>query len=269
MGRQDSKPYRGQTLIIAGRASPRVTRLLYMDSIDACYARSFEATVQEARPDWLLLDQTLFYPLGGGQNWDTGTLETEDGAVLAVSEVTKRGPVKHVVGADHGLEAGARLRGTIDWDRRHAHMRMHTAQHLVSGIAYELFGGARTVGNQIHHDRSRIDLNPVRFTPEMLSDLAAAANAEVRAARPVEAVTMTRGEVNALMPEDRTNMDLLPKSVQELRVIRIGDDLDLCPCAGTHVRNTREIGEIEILRTKGKGKGTQRVEYTLDGLGDA
>ena len=243
-----------------------MTRLLYMDSLERCYEREFEATVQEARPDWLLLDQTLFYPLGGGQNWDTGTLETEDGEVLRVTEVTKRGPVKHVVG-EHGLEPGTRLRGVIDWDRRHAHMRMHTAQHLVSGIAYEMFGGARTVGNQIHHDRSRIDLNPISFTSGMLRDLAAAANDVVRARKPIRADTMTRDEVNAIMPEDRTNMDLLPKSVQELRVIRIGDDIDLCPCAGTHVRNTGEIGEIEVLRTKSKGKGTQRLEYTLAGLG--
>ncbi len=244
-----------------------MTKLLYMDSIEACYEQRFEATVQETRSDWLLLDRTLFYPLGGGQNWDTGILETEDGAQVAVTEVTKRGPIKHVVGEGHGIEAGSKLTGTIDWERRFAHMRMHTAQHLVSGIAYELFDGARTVGNQIHAERSRIDFNPVNFTPEMLSDLASATNDIIQAKRPIEAVTMTRDEINALMPEARTNMDLLPRSVQELRVVRIGDDIDLCPCAGTHVRNTGEIGEVEILRTKSKGKGTQRLEYTLAGLG--
>lgn len=250
-----------------------------MDSIDACYEREFEAEVIEVRPDWLMLDRSLFYPLGGGQNWDTGTLRSDDGAELAVTEVTKRGPVKHVVGPDHGIEAGAKVRGLIDWDRRYAHMRMHTAQHLVSGLAYEMFGGAaggttgadrppRTVGNQIHADRSRIDFNPIQFTPEMISDLAAATNDLVKEAKPIEAVTMTRDEINAIMPPDRTNMDLLPRSVQELRVIRIGDDIDLCPCAGTHVRNTKEIGELIMLGRKSKGKGTQRLEYTLDGLGE-
>ncbi len=240
-----------------------VTRLLYMDDIDHCYETTFTATVKETRPDWLMLDQTLFYPLGGGQNWDTGRIETESGAVLDVTEVTKRGPVKHVVGADHGIEAGATVTGTIDWDRRYGHMRMHTAQHLVSGLAYEMFDGIRTVGNQIHADRSRIDFNPVQFTPEMLADLQAAANDVIRSARPIEAVTMSRDDINALMPADRTNMDLLPRSVQELRVIRIGDDIDLCPCAGTHVRNTKEIGEVDIVSRKSKGKGTQRVEYIL------
>lgn len=240
-----------------------MTRLLYMDSIDACYEKEFEATVSMARPDWVQLDQTLFYPLGGGQDWDVGVLETEDGQRLEVTEVTKRGPVKHVVGTEHGLEEGAKLRGVIDWDRRYAHMRMHTAQHLVSGVAYEMFDGTRTVGNQLHADRSRIDFNPIDFTPEMVSDLTSRVNDIIKEAKPIEAVTMTRDEINALMPEDRTNMDLLPKSVTELRVIRIGDDLDLCPCAGTHVRNTNEIGEVEFLGRKSKGKGTQRIEYRL------
>ncbi len=241
-----------------------MTRLLYMDSIDACYERSFEAKITMVKPDWVMLDQSLFYPLGGGQNWDTGRLVTADGVELAVTEVTKRGPVKHVVGDDAaGLEVGMTVQGEIDWDRRYAHMKMHTAQHLVSGIAYEMFGGTRTVGNQIHADRSRIDFNPIQFTPEMMADLAAATNDLIRADKAVEAVTMTRDEVNGIMPEDRTNMDLLPKSVTELRVIRIGDDVDLCPCAGTHVRTTGEIGEIEILGRKSKGKGTQRIEYRL------
>lgn len=241
-----------------------MTRLLYMDSIEACYEKEFEATVDQVKPDWLMLDQTLFYPLGGGQQWDTGTLESEDGTRLEVGEVTKRGPVKHVVGeAAQKIEPGSKVRGRIDWDRRYSHMRMHTAQHLVSGIAYEMFGGTRTVGNQIHAERSRIDFNPIQFTPELLDDLQAAANDVIRSARPIEAVTMSRAEINAIMPEDRTNMDLLPKSIDALRVIRIGDDLDLCPCAGTHVLNTKEIGEVEITGRKSKGKGTQRIEYRL------
>jgi misacylated tRNA(Ala) deacylase len=147
---------------------------------------------------------------------------------------------------------------------------MHTAQHLVSGLAYEMFnvGGVhpRTVGNQIHATHSRIDFNPIDFTNEMLADLEAAANDAIRAASPITASTMTRDEVCAEQPPERTNMDLLPKSVNELRVIRIGRDIDLCPCAGTHVLNTKEIGELRILRRTSKGSGTQRIEYTLAGL---
>lgn len=245
-----------------------------MDALERAYDRTFTATVTEATPDGVVLDQTLFYPLGGGQEWDTGTLATPDGRQARVLEVTKRGPVKHTVGAGHALKVGDEVAGAIDWDRRYAHMRMHTAQHLVSGLAYELFGkgGAtapRTVGNQIHSDFSRIDFNPVNFTDQMVRDLEAAANDAIRASYPLTASTMTREEVLAEQPPERTNMDLLPKSVTELRVIRIGRDVDLCPCAGTHVANTSEIGELSILRRSSKGHGTQRIEYTLAGLGKA
>ncbi|MEA3189631.1 MAG: misacylated tRNA(Ala) deacylase [Thermoplasmata archaeon] len=241
-----------------------MTRLLYMDALEACYARAFEATVMEAKPDAVILDQSLFYPLGGGQEWDTGTLMTPDGRTARVVEVTKRGPVRHTIGLGHGLVAGDKVAGAIDWDRRYAHMRMHTAQHLVSGLAYEMFGGPRTVGNQIHADRSRIDFNPVNFTNEMLRDLETAANDAIRAQHKVTLATMTRDQVLAEQPPERTNMDLLPKSVTELRVIRIGADVDLCPCAGTHVQNTKEIGEVRIVARSSKGSGTQRIEYVLE-----
>lgn len=244
------------------------TRMLYMDGgLERCYERTFSARVLEAKPDHVILDQTLFYPLGGGQEWDTGVLRTSDGREARVTEVTRRGPVKHVLGAGHVLQAGDEVAGAIDWDRRYAHMRMHTAQHLVSGLAYEMFGRGgtppRTVGNQIHADRSRIDFNPVNFTNEMLRDLEAAANDAVQAAYIVGTGTMTRDAINAELPPERTSMDRLPASVTDLRVIRIGKDVDLCPCAGTHVQNTREIGELRILARTSKGSGTQRIEYEL------
>jgi misacylated tRNA(Ala) deacylase len=242
------------------------TRLLYLDGFERAYDTQFVARVVDVSPDAVVLDQTLFYPLGGGQEWDTGELRDSDGRQWQVREVTKRGPVKHMLGPGHGLKVGDEVQGRIDWDRRHAHMRMHTAQHLVSGLAYEMFGGIRTVGNQIHRNRSRIDFNPMNFTNEMLADLEAAANDAVRAGHAVGEQAMTRDELLQVQPAERSNLDLLPKSVVDLRVIRIGADVDLCPCAGTHVRNTREIGDLRILRRTSKGSGTQRIEYTLEGL---
>ena len=140
---------------------------------------------------------------------------------------------------------------------------MHTAQHLVSGVVYEAFNGARTVGNQIHDDRSRIDFNPISFTEEMLTEVTRQVNTLIDEDYKVTDSTMTREEVNAEMPPERTNMDLLPSSVKELRVVKIGDNLDLCPCAGTHVQQLGEIGHIEITGKKSKGKGTQRITYEL------
>ena len=240
------------------------SKKLYMESIESGYLRDFSAKVISVGDNTVTLDQTLFYPIGGGQNWDTGTISWDSGKVT-VTEVRGRGDVQHFIGDDHGIEVGDEVEGSIDWERRHAHMRMHTAQHLVSGLVYEMFDGARTVGNQINTNRSRIDFNPVKFTEEMIEDLFHKANEITESNLAVTDCIMTREEINAIMPPERTNMSLLPISVKQLRVVRIGDNLDLCPCAGTHVRALGEIGDLKFLGRKNKGKGTTRVSYTLDG----
>lgn len=239
-----------------------MTEKLYLQSIESGYFQDFTATVTGVEDAQVILDQTLFYPLGGGQNWDVGTLTGPNGD-LKVSEVRGRNDVLHTVGEGHQLEIGDEVSGTIDWERRHAHMRMHTAQHLVSGLVYEMFDGARTVGNQIHSDRSRIDFNPISFDDAMLEALTHRTNDIIHQNLRVTDTVMTRDEVNAIMPPERTNMDLLPASVKQLRVVKIDDGFDLCPCAGTHVQQLGEIGDIQILGKKSKGKGTQRITYDL------
>ena len=239
-----------------------MTEKLYLQSIKSGYFQDFNATVTGVEDAQVILDQTLFYPLGGGQNWDVGTLTGPNGE-LEVSEVRGRDAVLHTVGEGHQLEIGDEVSGTIDWERRHAHMRMHTAQHLVSGLVYEMFDGARTVGNQIHSDRSRIDFNPISFDDAMLEALTLRTNDIIKQNLRVTDTVMTRDEVNTIMPPERTNMDLLPASVQQLRVVKIDDGFDLCPCAGTHVQQLGEIGDIQLLGKKSKGKGTQRITYDL------
>ena len=239
-----------------------MTEKLYLQSIKSGYFQDFNATVTGVEDAQVILDQTLFYPLGGGQNWDVGTLTGPNGE-LEVSEVRGRDAVLHTVGEGHQLEIGDEVSGTIDWERRHAHMRMHTAQHLVSGLVYEMFDGARTVGNQIHSDRSRIDFNPISFDDAMLEALTLRTNDIIKQNLRVTDTVMTRDEVNAIMPPERTNMDLLPASVKQLRVVKIDDGFDLCPCAGTHVQQLGEIGDIQLLGKKSKGKGTQRITYDL------
>lgn len=239
-----------------------MTEKLYLQSIESGYFQDFNATITGVEGAQVILDRTLFYPLGGGQNWDVGTLIGPNGT-LEVSEVRGRNAVLHTVGEGHQLEIGDEVSGTIDWERRHAHMRMHTAQHLVSGLVYEMFDGARTVGNQIHSDRSRIDFNPISFDDAMLEALTLRTNDIIKQNLRVTDTVMTRDEVNAIMPPERTNMDLLPASVKQLRVVKIDDGFDLCPCAGTHVQQLGEIGDIQILGKKSKGKGTQRITYDL------
>jgi len=238
------------------------TKKLYLESIEAAYEDEFSAKVLAIEENKIVLDQTLFYPLGGGQNWDLGTLEGPNGR-MDVVEVRGRGSIYHTIEDIFELDVGDEVHGKIDFERRYAHMRMHTAQHLVSGIAYEMFDGVRTVGNQIHTEKSRIDFKPIQFTDEMLSDLQLAVNEQIQQGLEVTDSQMTRDEINSIMPEDRTNMDLLPSFINDLRVITIGDQQDLCPCAGTHVRNISEIKGLEFIGKKSKGKGTQRVTYQL------
>ncbi len=238
------------------------TERLYLSSIDAAYEKEFVATVTKIEENKITLNRTLFYPLGGGQNWDLGVLNSPNGE-LNVTEVRGRDIIEHTVNDVFGLEVGDEVTGLIDFERRYAHMKMHTAQHLVSGIAYELFDGVRTVGNQIHTDRSRIDFHPIQFTEEMLLQLQTEVNGKIKEALDVTDSQMTRDEINAIMPQERTNMDLLPAFINDLRVVTIGEQQDMCPCAGTHVRNISEIGEIEFTGKKSKGKGKQRVSYIL------
>jgi len=238
------------------------TEKLYLESIEAGYHQNFDATVTAVEGQKVTLDRTLFYPLGGGQHWDTGVLQGPNGEV-SVTEVRGRQAVEHTVDENHQLESGDEVRGTIDWGPRYAHMRMHTAQHLVSGLVYELFDGARTVGNQIHADRSRIDFNPIAFDEVMLMTMTEAVNQRIDEHLLVTDSIMTRDEINSVMPAERTNMDLLPSFVTDLRVVQIGNMVDMCPCAGTHVANLAELGHINILGKKSKGKGTQRVSYDL------
>ena len=239
-----------------------MTKKLYLESIEAAYLEEFTAEVIAIVDNKIVLDQTLFYPLGGGQNWDLGTIDGPNGE-MNVIEVRGRDTIHHTIEDTFELEIGDEVSGTIDFERRYAHMKMHTAQHLVSGIAYEMFDGVRTVGNQIHTEKSRIDFKPIQFTEDMLLELQSAVNEKIQLGLEVTDSQMTRDEINSIMPQERTNMDLLPSFIDDLRVVTIGDKQDLCPCAGTHVRNISEIKGIEFIGKKSKGKGTQRVTYKL------
>ena len=142
---------------------------LYLESIDAAYDTKFNAKVVSIDGNKVGLDRTLFYPIGGGQNWDTGRIISSNGE-LQVSEVRGRNLIEHYVDNDHQLSIGDEVTGEIDWHRRYSHMRMHTAQHLMSGLAYELFDGVRTVGNQINIENLE-DFNPISFNESMLQNL--------------------------------------------------------------------------------------------------
>jgi len=236
------------------------TELLYMKDVESNYIHEFESRVFGAGPGWVVLDRTAFYPAGGGQPSDTGSL-LFDGGKLRVREVQKRGAVRHIL--DEDLPSGVEhVRGVLDWGPRYAHMRMHTAQHLLSATVFDLFG-ARTVGNQIRAESSHIDFAPVRFDPERLQQVEARCNDMLARGTPVTIYEEDRTVAERQLGAERVNWDLLPASVKRLRMVGIGE-FDLCPCAGTHVRNTGEIGRLSIVRRESKGQDRERLTYILE-----
>lgn len=236
-----------------------MTELLYMKDVDSNYIREFDAKVVERGFDYVVLDRTAFYPLGGGQPSDTGIL-TWPGGKADVKEVTKKEGIRHHLVQNPDIIPD-NVHGVLNWDRRFAHMKMHTAQHIVSGVVYDLWK-ARTVGNQLYHDRSRIDFAPVKFTDEMIVELEKKTNEILSSGAKVEICTESRDEIEKNVDAQRANLDLLPKSVSQLRVVKV-EQYDLCPCAGTHVRSLSEIGRIKIVKKENKGKDRERITYEL------
>ena len=234
-----------------------MTELAYLP--DNEYKTDFSAKVEKRKEDYVVLDKTFFYPEGGGQPADRGTLSW-DGEEVRVTDVKKKsGEVRHYVAEEVPSEI-KEVHGTIDWTRRKKHMRMHTAQHVVSLVVLQEYG-ASTAGNQIHADRSRIDFAPVNFEKDDLERVEKLANNLIKKDLSVKKSFMARNRLESEVEEGRSNLSLIPKKVDPLRVVEFSEDL--CPCGGTHVDSLGEIGKIKITEWITKGKDTERIEFEL------
>ena len=240
-----------------------MTLQYHMNSHDGTYKKEFQSKVTAVYPGIVELEETAVYHLGGGQPSDKGTLNWKDGESI-VYDVRKKNRIRHMVEGDLP-EVGDSVEGKLNWNRRYTHMRMHTSQHLVSAIVSDLYG-ADTVGNQIGLDKSRIDFKPLKLNMNEIDDLIDLTNEYIAKDINVNISEANRSDLEG-NPEIRSSMSsglwkLLPKSVTRLRVISIGD-IDVCPCAGTHVRSLKEIGKVEFVKRDNKGAGKQRLTYTL------
>jgi misacylated tRNA(Ala) deacylase len=234
------------------------TELLYLTD---AYLRSFEAQVQEVTPEGgVILDQTAFYPTGGGQPHDLGSLTWDAGSAQVV-EVGKSGPrVIHALDSSRP-PVGARIMGDIDWERRYALMRHHTALHAMSGVIYQLYG-ATVTGGQMYPDRARMDFLLPDLSQERLQRIEERTNELLAEGHPVSICFLSRKEAFAIPDLIRTKINLLPEGIQEIRVVNI-EGIDQQADGGTHVANTREIGQVRITRSENKGKGNKRLEIVL------
>ena len=240
-----------------------MTLQYHMDSHDGTYKKEFQSKVTAVYPGIVELEETAFYHLGGGQPSDKGTLNWKDGESI-VYDVRKKNSIRHMVEGDLP-EVGDSVEGKLNWNRRYTHMRMHTSQHLVSAIVSDLYG-SDTVGNQIGSDKSRIYFKPLKLNMNEIDDLIDLTNKYIAKDISVNISEANRSDLEG-NPEIRSSMSsglwkLFPKSVTRLRVISIGE-IDVCPCAGTHVRSLKEIGKVEFVKRDNKGAGKQRLTYTL------
>lgn len=218
--------------------------------------KEFDAKVVRVDGNRLILDQTAFNPRGGGLVSDLGRL---DGSGL-VEVIKEDEEVIHLVDAPEKFKTGEAVHGVLDWERRYRIMRMHTTAHILSSIVHQKTGALIT-GNQISPDESRVDLSLDAFDREKLSDYVALANEVVGRAVPVTSFFMNREKALAT-PGLVKLANAMPPTVIELRIVQIGD-VDTQADGGVHVANTKEIGEIVVLRAENKGKTNRRLYFTL------
>jgi misacylated tRNA(Ala) deacylase len=234
-----------------------MTDLLYhQDS----YLREFDAVVKgvDETNHGVILDRTAFFPGGGGQPADFGTL-TVEGQTLPVKRAKRiKGEIVHILEGDSHLpEVGAAVTGEIDWEHRYKLMRTHSAMHILCGVIWRDYEASVTGGN-MEPLKGRMDFEFETMRKELVETIEEAVNVEVANARPISTRILPREEAFQIPDLIRTKINLLPKFIQEVRVVEI-EGLDLQADGGTHVKNTLEVGRIRVVDYKSKGKINKRI----------
>jgi misacylated tRNA(Ala) deacylase len=225
------------------------------------YLRRFEARVVALDGREAVLDKTAFYPGGGGQPADKGTLGVGPVRASVVDARREGGGIVHVL--DTAIPDTVReLNGELDWERRYAHMRYHTALHALSGIIWKTFD-AKVTGGQMRPDRARMDFSfPGEWTADVVGEIERLTNEALEEDRLVRVYELPREEALKYPDLIRTQINLVPERVRTVRIVEI-EGIDTQADGGTHVANTREVGELEITGHKSKGRQNKRVEFVL------
>jgi misacylated tRNA(Ala) deacylase len=251
--------------------TPSGEQLCYTDA----YARSVSARVRHVEvgdATLVILDRTVFYPGGGGQPSDRGLLlRASDGRTWTVSGARKAGgEIVHVLEPDDGVPPaeGDELQVDLEWARRLALMRTHTALHALCGVVWRDHGALVTGGN-MEPGSGRMDFEFETMSGDLVGAIEAAVNTELAAEREVRVNVLPRDEAFAIPDLIRTKVNLLPEGIEQIRTIEIVG-LDLQADGGTHVANTREVGGIRVTGYESKGRINKRIRIELvDRLVDA
>jgi misacylated tRNA(Ala) deacylase len=228
---------------------PPMTEELFRDD---AYRVETPATLVSSDERGIVLDRTVFYPRGGGQAGDSGELVRGDGSVIAIADTVKSdGAIVHVPASPASLEPGEHVTARIDWEKRHRHMRFHTATHLLCAIVPH-----QTNGCSITRDYARLDFDMVE--PLDREHLERELARLVDEAHDVRTTWISDEELDAKPELVRTMSVKPPRGVGRVRLLEIAG-VDLQPCGGTHVANTREIGRLRVAKIEKKSARTRRV----------
>ncbi len=227
---------------------PTVTDHLYRQD---AYLADCQARVLSVSSDGIILDRTIFYPLGGGQPGDTGRLETDHGTVTISDTRHGHGDTILHIPDSGSVREGEEIRASIDWDRRYAHMRMHTCLHLLGAVV-----DRGVTGGNISASRSRLDFDMSETVDK--AEITERLNRLIEANHPVESFWIAEEELDARPELIKTLSVRPPRGVGEIRLLQI-PGVDLQPCGGTHVRQTGEIGPVRIGKVEKKGRHNRRV----------
>ena len=233
--------------------------LAYTDA----YARFIPARVVGTDGEAVHLDRTVFYPGGGGQPSDSGWLRTDGGGAWRVLSARKLGDeVWHVL--DEGSEppaVGTEVTAELDWDRRHALMRTHSALHVLCGVIFRDWGASVTGGN-MEPLAGRMDFEFETMHADLVAEIERRVNLEVGADREIRVNVLPRDEAFAIPDLIRTKINLLPPGIEEVRTIEIVG-LDLQADGGTHVAHTAEIGRVRVTGYESKGRINKRIRIEV------
>lgn len=239
-----------------------MTNLLYQTD---SYLQTFSTTVTrvDIENHAVHLDQTAFYPGGGGQPADHGELVSGD-TIFPVVRIRKiDGQIAHFIDPNLPLpDAGIQLRGQIAWSRRYQLMRTHTAMHILCGVIFRDYGASVT-GGDMDPLSGRMDFEFETMHKDLVSAIESSINQEVANSRTVGTAILPRQKAFQIPDLIRTKINLLPEGIQEVRIVEIVG-LDLQADGGTHVKNTQEVGRIRVTDYKSKGKINKRIYVELD-----
>jgi len=245
-------------------AEAQQTKLLYYED---AYLKEFEARVLAVKKQngqyGLVLDQTAFYPAGGGQPADTGTIKGLNGQAKVTDAHMERGAVVHITSEIVGnFSEGEQITGIIDWAHRYQLMRNHTLAHLMAEAVRRVTGLTMDiVGSGLDIDKVRLDLAHEGSLGPLLPEIEKVANDMIRENRPVEIRMMPRAEAEKFVERFHESLKTLPPHVHNVRIVEV-KDWHACACGGTHVKTIGEIGAAQVLRRMSKGKGVERIEFT-------